>query len=68
MWIYIAGYIVTFIAFIILCLKNNNVVTIGDLLMIMFFSFASWATIIAVLILFLIDSGFFEKPIIKRKK
>ena len=68
MWIYIIGYIVTFIAFIIAGLKEEGVITFGDLLLIIIFSFASWAILIAILIVFLTDKGFISKPIIKRKK
>ena len=68
MWIYITGYIVTFIAFIIAGLKEEGVITFGDLLLIIMFSFASWATLIVILIVFLIDKGFMSKPIIKREK
>lgn len=68
MWIYITGYIVAFIAFIIAGLKEDGTITFGDLLLIIIFSFASWALLITVLIVFLIDSDFMNKPIIKRKK
>ena len=68
MWIYITGCIVTFIAFIIAVLKEEGVITFGDLLLITMYSCASWATFIAILIVFLIDKGFMSKPIIKRKK
>ena len=58
----------TFIAFIIAGLKEEGVITVGDLLLITVFSFASWASLIATLIVFLIDKGFMSKPIIKRKR
>lgn len=58
MWIYITGYIAAFIAFIIAGLKEEGVITFGDLLLIIVYSFASWATFIAILIVFLIDKGF----------
>ena len=67
MWIYITGYIASFIAFITLGLKEEGVITFGDLLLIIIFSFASWATLIAILIVFLINKGFMIKPVIKRK-
>ena len=68
MWIYITSYIVTFIAFIIAGLKEEGVITFGELLLIIVYSFASWVTFIAIIIAFLIDKGVMSKPIIKRKK
>lgn len=67
MWIYITGYIASFIAFIILGLREKDVITFGDLFLIITFSFASWATLITILIIFLIESGFMSKPVIKIK-
>lgn len=68
MWIYITGCIATIMVLIIAGLKEEGVITLGDLLLIIMFSLASWATIIAVLLVFLIDTGFMSKPVIKRKK
>ena len=68
MLIYITGCIVTIMVLIIAWLKEEGVITLGDLLLIIMFSLASWATIIAVLLVFLIDTGFMSKPVIKRKK
>lgn len=68
MWIYITGCIATIMVLIIEGLKEEGVITLGDLLLIIMFSLASWATIIAVLLVFLIDTGFMSKPVIKRKK
>lgn len=68
MWIYITGCIVTFVLLIIVCLKNESMLTMGDLIAIIVFSFASWSLPIGFVLAYLLSSNLFEKPIIKRKK
>lgn len=67
-WIYITGYIATFVTLIILCLKNEGRLTIGELIAFFIFSFSSWLLFIGFVLFSLLSNDFFEKPIIKRKK
>lgn len=68
MWIYIVGYIVALIAFIIIYLKYEGVITVGDLIVSLLFSLLSWGTLIAVFIAVLLVEIDFKKPIFKKKK
>lgn len=66
-WIYITGYIATFVTCVILCLKNEGVLTVGYLIAFFVFSFSSWVLLIGFVLFSLLNDDFFEKPIVKIK-